>query len=51
GAPLARLEGRVALNILLDRFPNLRTDPAEAPVFIPSPTMTGVRKLPLLLNP
>jgi cytochrome P450 len=51
GAPLARLEGRVALNILLDRFPNLRTDPAEAPVFIPSPNMTGVRKLPLLLNP
>jgi cytochrome P450 len=51
GAPLARLEGRVALNILLDRFPNLRTDPAEAPVFIPSPNMTGVHKLPLLLNP
>jgi cytochrome P450 len=51
GAPLARLEGRVALNILLDRFPNLRTDPAEAPVSIPSPNMTGVHKLPLLLNP
>ncbi|MGP4018409.1 cytochrome P450 [Saccharopolyspora sp. 5N708] len=50
GAPLARLEGRVALNILLDRFPRLRTDPANAPEFIPSPSMTGVRKLPLLLN-
>lgn len=49
GAPLARLEGRVALNILLDRFPNLRTDPAEGPEFIPSPNMTGVRKLPLLV--
>lgn len=49
GAPLARLEGRVALNILLDRFPNLRTDPAQPPEFIPSPNTTGVRKLPLLL--
>ncbi|MGH3794580.1 MAG: cytochrome P450 [Pseudonocardiaceae bacterium] len=51
GAPLARLEGRVALNLLLDRFPDLRTDPQEPPEFIPSPNMTGVRKLPLLLHP
>ncbi|MGH4026912.1 MAG: cytochrome P450, partial [Pseudonocardiaceae bacterium] len=50
GAPLARLEGRVALNILLDRFPELRTDPQQPPEFIPSPNMTGVRKLPLLLR-
>ncbi|MEV0698408.1 cytochrome P450 [Saccharopolyspora sp. NPDC050389] len=50
GAPLARLEGRVALNILLDRFPNLRTDPAEGPEFIPSPNLTGVSKLLLLLS-
>ncbi|MGW1681643.1 cytochrome P450 [Saccharopolyspora sp. NPDC002376] len=49
GAPLARLEGRVALNILLDRFPNLRTDPGTPPEFMPAPTMTGVNKLPLLL--
>ncbi|MEC3976286.1 cytochrome P450 [Amycolatopsis sp. H20-H5] len=48
GAPLARLEGRVALDILLDRYPSLRTDPARPPEFIPSPNMTGVRKLPLL---
>jgi cytochrome P450 len=48
GAPLARLEGRVALNILLDRFPDLRCDPADPPMFIPNPNMTGVRKLPLL---
>lgn len=51
GAPLARLEGRVALNILLDRFPALRTDPAAAPEFLPSPNMTGVNKLPLLVTP
>ncbi|GAA4611567.1 cytochrome P450 [Saccharopolyspora hordei] len=49
GAPLARLEGRVALNILLDRFPDLRTDPDAPPEFMPTPTMTGVRRLPLLL--
>ncbi|RKT84140.1 hypothetical protein SAMN05421805_119123 [Saccharopolyspora antimicrobica] len=49
GAPLARLEGRVALSILLERFPNLRTDPADGPEFLPSPAMTGVKRLPLLL--
>ncbi|MBT2225183.1 cytochrome P450 [Nonomuraea sp. NEAU-A123] len=48
GAPLARLEGRVALNILLDRFDPLRTDPEDPVQFMPTPTMTGVRRLPLL---
>ena len=48
GAPLARLEGRVALNILLDRFPDLRSDPDSPPVFLPSLSMTGVKKLPLV---
>ncbi|HEX2299586.1 MAG TPA: cytochrome P450, partial [Pseudonocardiaceae bacterium] len=47
GAPLARLEGRIALNLLLDRFPELRTDPQQPPEFIPNPNMTGVRKLAL----
>ncbi|GAA3433774.1 cytochrome P450 [Kutzneria kofuensis] len=47
GAPLARLEGRIALNLLLDRFPVLRTDPADPPVPLPSPNMTGVASLPL----
>ncbi|MER6665465.1 cytochrome P450 [Amycolatopsis japonica] len=50
GAPLARLEGKTALNILLDRFPDLRTDPAVPPSFIPSPHMTGVNELRLLLK-
>ncbi|GLW09384.1 cytochrome P450 [Microtetraspora sp. NBRC 13810] len=48
GAPLARLEGRVALDILLDRFGTLRTDPEDPVTFIPTPTMTGVRRLPLI---
>ncbi|RKT56527.1 cytochrome P450 [Saccharothrix australiensis] len=47
GAPLARLEGRVALDILLDRFPDLRVDPDLAPTFMPSPIMTGPRTLHL----
>ncbi|MEV1170365.1 cytochrome P450 [Nonomuraea sp. NPDC049784] len=47
GAPLARLEGRVALNILLDRFDRLCTDPGDPVHFMPTPTMTGVRRLPL----
>jgi len=47
GAPLARLEGRIALNLLLDRFPVLATDPDNPPVPMPSPTMSGVTSLPL----
>ncbi len=48
GAPLARLEGKVALSILLERFPNLRVDPEKQPVFLPNPNLTGVHSLPLL---
>lgn len=50
GAPLARLEGRLALDVLLDRFPRLRTDPDREPVFLPSPNFTGVQSLPLLTD-
>ncbi|MET8140212.1 cytochrome P450 [Sphaerisporangium sp. NPDC005288] len=50
GAPLARLEGQVALNILLDRFDVLRTDPQDPVQFIPTPSLTGVRRLPLGLG-
>ncbi|MFF0579326.1 cytochrome P450 [Streptosporangium saharense] len=48
GAPLARLEGRVALDILLDRFDTLRTDPDDPVQLISAPSLTGVRRLPLL---
>ncbi|MFD0420059.1 cytochrome P450 [Streptomyces sp. NPDC127108] len=48
GAPLARLEGRIALGILLDRYPDLRTDPDNPPVLMGNPELTGARELPLL---
>ncbi|RNF77732.1 cytochrome P450 [Streptomyces botrytidirepellens] len=47
GGPLARLEGRVALNILLERFAELRVDHDRAPEFLTSPDFTGVWTLPL----
>jgi cytochrome P450 len=50
GAPLARLEGRIAMNILLDRFPVLRTDPGNPPVFMQTAEMCGVRSLPVLTS-
>jgi cytochrome P450 len=50
GAPLARLEGRVAMNLLLDRYPRLRCDPEDPPVFLPTPNMVGARRVPLLLT-
>jgi cytochrome P450 len=50
GAPLARLEGRVALNLLFDRFAEFRVDPENPPAFMPSPNLTGVGTLPLLVR-
>lgn len=50
GAPLARLEGRLALKLLLDRFPELRLDPQLPPRFYPSPIVTGLSRLPLLTS-
>ncbi|WP_343040623.1 cytochrome P450 [Streptomyces typhae] len=47
GAPLARLEGRVALGILLERYPELSADPDSPPVLMRSPELTGPRSLPL----
>ncbi|MGW2817882.1 cytochrome P450 [Streptomyces sp. NPDC001415] len=47
GAALSQLEGRVALNKLLDRFPVLRTDPGKPPGFFPTADMIGVNSVHL----
>ena len=46
GAPLARLEGRIVLEMLLDRFPSitLRTD---RPQFHKSIVLRGLESLPV----
>ena len=46
GAPLARLEGRVALEMLLERFPSLRLRD-ERPVFRNSIVLRGLHSLPV----
>ncbi|MFB7256685.1 cytochrome P450 family protein [Streptomyces nojiriensis] len=48
GAPLARMEGRIALRALLERFPDLAGDPeAGPPDWLPGTLMRGVTRLPL----
>jgi cytochrome P450 len=47
GAPLARMETRVALNALFDRYRELRTDPDNPPTFMLGFDTTGVNTLPL----
>lgn len=48
GAPLARLEGRIALNILLKRFPTLRIKPDGEIQMHESSMITGLKKLPVI---
>jgi cytochrome P450 len=47
GAPLARLEGRLAISSLVRRFPDLRLD--GEPVRSETITMRGLRSLPLAI--
>lgn len=48
GAPLARMEGRIAIRSLLERFPDLAEDPeAGPPAWLTGSLMHGVSRLPL----
>ncbi|MGW0754025.1 cytochrome P450 family protein [Streptomyces sp. NPDC002587] len=48
GAPLARMEGRIAVRALLERFPDLAEDPEAGPRdWLPGTLMRGVTRLPL----
>ncbi|GAA4818610.1 cytochrome P450 [Streptomyces ziwulingensis] len=50
GAALARREGVIAVNALLDRFPDLRCDPGTPPTFMTSPNLNGVTRLPVVVG-
>jgi cytochrome P450 len=51
GAPLARVEGRIALGTLLDRFPDLRlAAPADELTRSPGLLMNGLNELPVRLR-
>ncbi|WP_405900685.1 cytochrome P450 [Streptomyces sp. NBC_00727] len=48
GAPLARMEGRIAVRTLLERCPGLEADPDAAPFdWLPGTLIRGVRRLPV----
>ncbi|WP_411102909.1 cytochrome P450 family protein [Streptomyces sp. cmx-4-9] len=48
GAPLARLEGRIALRSLLERFPGLAAEAEDAGLsWVPGMLIRGVRELPV----
>jgi cytochrome P450 PksS len=48
GAPLARLEGQIAIGSLIRRFPNLRlTVPAESLTWKPGMVIRGLAQLPV----
>ncbi|MEV7618361.1 cytochrome P450 [Streptomyces sp. NPDC089799] len=48
GTRLARLEGKIAVNAILDRFPNFRSNPDSPVTFFPSTDMVGVRSFDVL---
>jgi len=51
GAPLARLEGQIAINTLLRRLPNLRVGvPVESLRWRTSPVLRGLEALPVRMQ-
>ena len=47
---LARLEMRVALNLLFDRLPNLRLDPAAEDAYIRGQAFRSPTSVPILFD-
>ncbi|MFD3270476.1 cytochrome P450 [Paenibacillus dendritiformis] len=50
GSQLARLEAKIALNAMLDRFPNYRRDHSHRLERIDSQLVFGVKSLPIILD-
>jgi len=50
GAKLAREEGRVAVQALFERFPELALDPEEPPEWLDAMVPRGTRRLPVRLK-
>lgn len=50
GAPLARLEARVALEVLTARLPGLRLAGGFTPTYEPHPFLRGMAELPVVWN-
>lgn len=50
GSHLAKLEGRIVLNRLMDRFPKLYIDPTEPPVYFPTQDIIGPQSLPVRIR-
>lgn len=51
GAPLARLEGRIAFAALLRRYPNLKLAvPSSELKWRGAPTLRGLRQMPIRLS-
>lgn len=48
GAPLARLEGRIALQQLARHFPRLALDDGDGPDWVDSLVLRGLRRLPVI---
>jgi len=51
GAPLARLEGRIVLNVLLERTSSITLNPEQPPQWVPSLQVRRYQRLPLKLVP
>jgi cytochrome P450 len=47
GAPLARLEGKVVLDVIAERLPNLRLIEGFSPTYQPHPFLRGMASLPV----